>query len=147
MFVVKIEHYQEKYELAKATGKPIRSEPHVIDRYKMRLKIDLNGYLHYGGTHMSIFLHLMKGEYDDYNQWPFNKPVSFIIVHSEDINRYYKRTLKSHLTNSERLTFFEKPERDFDKGYGYLEFITLEQLHGGGYIKNDTLTLRCELGF
>ena len=89
----------------------------------------------------------MKGEYDDYNQWPFIKPVSFIIVHPEDINRCYKRTLKSHSTNSERLTFFEKPERDFDKGYGFLEFITLEQLNGGDYIQNDTLTLRCELGF
>ena len=39
--------------------------------YKMCLTIHLNGYEKARGTHVSVYVHMMSGEFDDHLQWPF----------------------------------------------------------------------------
>ena len=95
---------------------------------------------------MSVALCLMKGDHDKYNQWPFSKPVSFIIIHPDDNNRNYKKTLTRHLTHSEGFPNFKRPLCD-NGGHGFKNFISVQQLNEGGYVKQETLILRCELRF
>ena len=121
---------------------PRHSEPHIIGGYKMRLSVCI------GKTYMSVALSLMKGEHDDHNQWPFCKPVSFRIIHPNDNNRYYKKTLTRHLSNSKEFPGFQKPvQSDYGIEHGFDNFITVEELHEGGYVKHETLVLSCELRF
>ena len=117
------------------------SEPHIIDRYKMSL------YIYRNNNYISVALCLMTGDHDEYNQWPFSKPVSFIIIHPDDNNRSYKKTLTRHLSHSEEFPRFRKPETDISKGHGFDDFITISKLNEGGYVKQETLVLRCELRF
>ena len=60
-------------------------EQHKIDRdswfsppfythpqgYKMGLRVDANGSGNGTGTHVSVYAHLMQGEFDDHLKWPF----------------------------------------------------------------------------
>ena len=39
--------------------------------YKMCLMVHPNGYQEVRGTHVSIYIHVMSGEFDDHLQWPF----------------------------------------------------------------------------
>ena len=39
--------------------------------YKMCLGVDANGYDDGKGSHVSVFVYMMKGEYDDSLKWPF----------------------------------------------------------------------------
>ena len=39
--------------------------------YKMCLSIDANGIGCGEGTHLSVFMYLMRGEFDDQLKWPF----------------------------------------------------------------------------
>ena len=39
--------------------------------YKMCLTMHLNGYKQARGTHISVYVHMMSGEFDDHLQWPF----------------------------------------------------------------------------
>lgn len=106
----------------------------------MRLRISRRDFW------MSVALCLMKGDHDEYNQWPFSKPVSFIIIHPDDTNRNYKKTFTRHLTHPEAFPNFEKPE-DHNLGHGFGNFISLMKLDNSGYVKQETLILRCELRF
>ena len=88
------------------------SEPHIIDRYKMSL------YICCGRYSVSVAFCLMTGGHDEYNQWPFSKPVFFIIIQPDDNNRNYKKTLT--------------------RRHGFDNFITIKKPNEGGYVKQET---------
>ena len=91
------------------------SEPHIIDRYKMSL------YICCGRYSVSVAFCLMTGGHDEYNQWPFSKPVFLIIIQPDDNNRNYKKTLT--------------------RRHGFDNFITIKKPNEGGYVKQETLIL------
>ena len=47
-----------------------------LEGYKMCLNVEANGYGHGAGTHVSVFLWLMKGEHDDKLKWPFQGDIT-----------------------------------------------------------------------
>ena len=48
--------------------------------YKMRLRVDANGTGSGEGTHVSVFVQLIEGEYDDNLPWPFRGAITFQLV-------------------------------------------------------------------
>ena len=48
--------------------------------YKVRLSLYPNGVKSGKNTHLSLFLVLMKGEYDPILAWPFHKKLIFILI-------------------------------------------------------------------
>ena len=51
-----------------------------IGGYKMCLGVDANGVLSAAGTHVTVGVYLMRGEYDDNLVWPFRGDVTFHLV-------------------------------------------------------------------
>ena len=141
---MKIENFEEKMELERSTGKPVFSEPHIIDCYKLRLEIYLNGQCTAKGTHLSIFFHLMKGHFDDCLSWPFTKPIKLSLMHPKNKKNYEKII---EIPNYDDFDSFQKPDNDdADDSIGYREFISHESLYANGYLKEDNLFIRCEIG-
>ena len=52
---------------------PFYTHPHG---YKMCLRVDAKGWGNGRDTHVSVFVHLMRGEYDDHLEWPFRGEVT-----------------------------------------------------------------------
>lgn len=48
--------------------------------YKMCLEVYTNGWAEGKGTHISVYVHLMRGEFDDHLKWPFRGDI-FIQLH------------------------------------------------------------------
>ena len=48
-----------------------------IGGYKMCLRVDANGHSSSTGTHVSLFVYLMRGEYDNDLLWPFRGCITF----------------------------------------------------------------------
>ena len=71
-FKWRITSYGEALRKAK-TGEEIRLESSTFDScgYKFKLLLYPNGYAEGNNTHLSIFLVIMKGEYDAMLTWPF----------------------------------------------------------------------------
>lgn len=141
---MKIENYNRKLEEEKTTGGNLFSDPHMIQGFKMRLLIYLNGCGGGEGTHLSLFFQLMKGELDDILKWPFNKTIHFVLIHQDNKNECFKLSI----TDTEKATttaYFRKPVTDFNIGFGYIRFISHERLHAGGFIKNDSLYIGCTI--
>ena len=141
---MKIENYDRKFEQAKATGEVIHSDPHWIYCFKMRLLIYLNGNIDAKGTHMSVSFQLMKGELDDFIKWPFNKLITFVLIHQDDKNKCFSSTSSAALKNNRfSREFFKQPVTDKNKPHECKWFIALTKLHADGFIKNDTIYIRC----
>lgn len=136
-----IETYYEKFREALANGISLYSDPHIISGYKMRLQVSLNGQGDGEGTHMSVFFQLMKGKLDDYLKWPFDKLIDFVLIHQDDQSKYV--TAKVETDKFKEIKSFQKPVNYCNKGWGYAKFVSLKELHDGGFIKGDILYIRC----
>ena len=106
--------------------------------YKMCLSVYPNGTLHGRGTHVSVYLHLMRGEYDSYVRWPLLGGFEFeFINHNGPLNLGHKLNVSSPLN---RLT-----NCDISGGYGLAQCLPhsfLEMKKKRQYIKDDCLHIR-----
>ena len=144
---MKIENYNRKLEEEKATGGKLWSDPHIIQGFKMKLEIYLNGIKESKGTHLSVYWRLMKGELDDCLDWPFDKTITFVLIHQDDKNKCYKMSMSRDFKNKAKSSeCYQKPVTDCNAGWGYSYFISHEKLHTDGFIKNDRLYIRCIIG-
>ena len=139
---MKIENINRQLEEAKTSGQSICSDPHLICGFKMRSKVFLNGNGIGKGTHMSVFLQLMKGKFDDCMGWPFDKLATFVLIHQDDKKKCYRRSFNDTQKQKDTWTSFQKPVTDVNTAVGLQDYITLEKLRADGFIKNDILYIR-----
>ena len=111
--------------------------------YKMCLRVDANGSGNGKNSHVSVFLYMMRGEYDESLQWPFQGDIAVQLLnqvgdgehHTKvipvtdsvvDINKYFKRVVSDERSNH---------------GWGLQTFIYHSNLLPCNYLKNDCLKL------
>ncbi|XP_042310390.1 TNF receptor-associated factor 1-like [Sceloporus undulatus] len=107
--------------------------------YKVCLKLFLNGDGTGTGTHISLFLVLMKGEYDFLLKWPFRHKVTLSLLDQE--NKHHISTSFRPLESS---SSFQRPVSETNVASGLPEFCPLNLLHCSrtSYIHNDTLAIQ-----
>ena len=106
-----------------------------LEGYKMCLKVYANGYDKGKGTHVSVFVFLMRGEYDDLLKWPFRGDVTIQLKKTDP--PHYKEIL--HLNDNTPNKCVCKPTRERNLGRGYGQYISHANLYAGGYLKDDKL--------
>ncbi|XP_065070864.1 TNF receptor-associated factor 6-like isoform X2 [Rhopilema esculentum] len=139
-FIWKINNFDKLFQQAKSNEVPaIHSVPFYtgIPGYKMCLRINLNGVDSGASTHVSMFIHLMQGEFDSILQWPFPGQIKLMAVdQSEEEQVHVTETLLSR----PNLQAFIRPRTPRNhKGYGYVEMISHIVLHSREYIKNNSM--------
>ena len=119
----------------------IYSPPFYTGRngYKMCIRAYLNGDGSGEGTHLSIFLVLMKGEYDPLLWWPFEPKVCFILV-DQQRKKHLVHTFKPILESSS----FQRPKTDMNVASGYPKFAELSVLDSTkySYVKEDVIYIK-----
>ena len=93
--------------------------------YRMCLMVDANGQGTWKGTHVTVAVHLMRGEFDDLLKWPFCGEVTIQL----------KKTDPPH---HQLIIQLDAEERN-DDGWGYHKYISHAYLYAGGYLKDDKL--------
>ena len=59
--------------------------------YKICLRVDANGFSRGKGTHISVYVHFMRGEFDNSLKWPFRGVILYQLlgqVNGEDHKTY-----------------------------------------------------------
>ena len=71
-----------KFELYKGANAEWYSDPFYTHPrgYKLCVRIDANGHKKQHGTHVSLFICLMRGEYDDELSWPFRGEIAIELL-------------------------------------------------------------------
>ena len=107
--------------------------------YKMCLKIFPNGNGVGQDTHVSVFIYLMRGEFDIHLKWPFQGSIVVRLLNQNDSKKYIQH--KIHF--SERVLTQGGGAQVTDanmasSGFGSPKFISHDEL-APNYLKNDTL--------
>jgi hypothetical protein len=113
--------------------------------YRICIRANLNGVDSARGTHLSIFVHFMQGEFDDILEWPFSGRIMLSVLDQNptcELRSHVVETLVAKPT----LAAFQRPNTPRNhKGFGYMEFLPLSVLNNSTYIRNDTLIIKAHI--
>lgn len=134
----KIDNFEHRYQQAligKTTA--LHSAPSFTEKYgyKFCARLYLNGDGMGKGKYMSLFFVLMKSEFDNLLQWPFERNVSFTLLNQENSDHNIKETFHTEANSSS----FKKPIKQMNIASGCPFFVAQDKLKkaGSGFIKDD----------
>ena len=112
--------------------------------YKMCLRVDAGGNGDGKDTHVSVFLHLMKGPYDDEleqsGHWPLRGKFKIEILDQINFdNHAYSLTFNSDVTRNISDRVIEKFRNKAPDTWGYSQFISHKAILDSNYLKHDSL--------
>ena len=133
------------FEKYRKTGDEWYSPPFYshIGGYKMCLRVDANGCGDSEATHVSVYVNLMRGEYDDQLKWPFRGGITIQLLNqSRDEGHWEKSVDFDDRADDEVAGRVVGQERA--AGFGYDQFIAHTELitQWKEYLKNDCLKFR-----
>ncbi|KFW00209.1 TNF receptor-associated factor 2, partial [Eurypyga helias] len=108
--------------------------------YKVCLRVYLNGDGTGKGTHLSLFIVVMKGDYDALLPWPFRHKVTFMLL-DQNNREHIIDAFRPDLASAS----FQRPVNDMNVASGCPMFLPLSKLQSPkyAYVKEDTLFLKC----
>ena len=149
-FLWRIDSFSEILEEAKNGGEDkIYSDPLYTKTETETFGYKLRFFIHPGGsgdgknTHLSVFMVVMKGEYDAILRWPFNKKVKITLIDQQDDPDQRENVTREIIGND--FPNLARPEREQNNGFGYNSFISYLELYSRRYIVDDTLFLQVEI--
>ncbi|XP_056134707.1 TNF receptor-associated factor 6 [Lampris incognitus] len=93
-------------------------------------------------NYISLFVHTMQGAFDGQLSWPFQGTIRLAILDQGPEGDHHMELMET----KPDLQAFQKPTIQRNpKGFGYVTFLHLQQLHQRAYVKDDTLLVRCEV--
>ena len=116
------------------------------EEYKMCLGVHAYGFGEGAGTHMSVFVHLMRGEHDDRLEWPFRGRITLQLRNQKMDQSHVETTVDfsdkvSALGYGDRVT-----EQEYGGGWGNIKFISHSAVESTSkttqYLHNDCLVFR-----
>ena len=113
--------------------------------YKMRLLVDANGDDKGAGTHVSVYVQIIQGEYDDTLTWPYTGTVTFEIINWKDDRDHIKRRVDYSQESIIADGCGNKPTgEENDNSWGYSKALSHNKLYGSNsqYVNNDILCIR-----
>ena len=110
--------------------------------YKLCLRVTANGQGSGKGTHITVAVHLMKGEFDNQLEWPFRGDITIQLLNQqEDKKEHCTRTISraEAVRGSEKAGASEK----FISAWGISQFKSHGEVYQK-YLKNDSLKFQVE---
>ena len=112
--------------------------------YKMQLVVFANGNGKRKGTHVSVFVNLMKGINDEILKWPFAGDISIHILNWREDNGHVKKIIHFNDKASSKCHSKVIEGERAPSGFGRFDYITLSELDynhrkNTEYISSNTL--------
>ena len=107
--------------------------------YRMQLSVSIHGDGAGKGTHMSVFLSLMKGEFDNQLKWPFRGSVTIQLLNQQADTEHYTECI-TYGGAPDQVADRVMDERRLAKSWGKMKFIAHESVLPK-FVKDDSLKL------
>ncbi|XP_014679735.1 PREDICTED: TNF receptor-associated factor 4-like [Priapulus caudatus] len=127
------------------SGGEVRSAPFYTHRYGYKLAASVfpNGNGCGDGTHLSVYMRLVPGEYDSLLEWPFMQTVSFTLFDQTECAEKRADVTESFAPEP-GWRHFQRPSRDDcdNLGFGFPTFVSHSALKKRSYAKDDVVFIR-----
>ena len=117
---------------------PFRTSPHG---YCMCICAYLNGDGSGKGTHISMFLVLMKSEHDNLLKWPFERLVTLELINQE--NR--AQSISETFMPDKHSPSFQQPKSEMNVTSGFPRFVPHNVLCDQKFTNGDAIYIRCKI--
>lgn len=143
----KVTDWQAKMNEAQSKdGLELVSPPFFTSHYgyKLQASMFLNGNGPGEGTHMSVYIKVLPGEYDALLKWPFAHSITFTLF-EQGPNGGQGGVAESFVPDPSWENF-QRPSKAPDSlGFGFPRFISHENLSKRPFVKEDTMFLRIKV--
>ena len=138
-------------ECTKSKGLELVSKPFYSSPggYKLQASLFLTGNGSGEGSHLSVYIKILPGEYDCILKWPFKQTVSFTLMDQNQDRNAAVNVMESFIPDPTWPNFACPPVQNKGAteevdvlGFGFPRFLSHEMLYQRQYIKNDTLYLK-----
>lgn len=134
------------YQRRKDAGAPLTSPPFYTSRsgYKLSARTNPDGDGTARGTHLSLYIMVMRGDFDSLLPWPFHQSVTLTVLDQSGSRNHISCSFTPD-TNKES---FRRPTADSDTALGFSHFISHTDLEGprnAVYIRDDTLFIKIKV--
>ena len=144
-FTWRIDGFSEVLRKAKnRVETSIDSSPFYRYGYKCKLNVSPNGQGFAENTHLTVFLIIMKGEYDASLTWPFHKKVTFTLIDQKENANDRKNIVRSFTSDSKRKSF-ERPVKEQNVGWGLDKFVSHKELQKRCYTVDDAIFIQVHI--
>uniref|UniRef100_A0A673KYU1 TNF receptor-associated factor n=1 Tax=Sinocyclocheilus rhinocerous TaxID=307959 RepID=A0A673KYU1_9TELE len=130
----------------KEAGTPLNSTPFYTSRsgYKLSVRAYLGGDSSGRGTHLSLYITIMRGDFDSLLSWPFRQNITLTLLDQSGSRNHQSNTFTPD-TNSDS---FHRPTSDANVATGFPRFILhgdLEAPRNAVYVRDDTLFIKVKV--
>lgn len=143
----KITDWSAKMAEAKSKdGLELVSPPFFTSQYgyKLQASMFLNGNGPGEGTHVSVYIKVLPGEYDALLKWPFSHSITFTLFEQGVPNG--QGGVAESFVPDPSWENFQRPSLEPDQlGFGFPRFISHELLNRRPFVKEDTVFLRVKV--
>uniref|UniRef100_T1IS09 MATH domain-containing protein n=1 Tax=Strigamia maritima TaxID=126957 RepID=T1IS09_STRMM len=147
-YVWKVENFAQLqcYTKSAGTEEIVYSDPFYTSEfgYKIRLRLYPNGNGAGKGTHLYVFLQVMKGPHDAILNWPIVWTEKLSILDQLNHKDHHSVTVDSDLIQFKDC--YDKPVEEYNRSVGCPLFISLDQLKPL-YLVDDTIFVKLDLSF
>jgi len=148
-FIWKVTNFKQLFEAARSSEDEVAllSQPFYTSQYgyKLRLKIYLDGRDRGKGTHLSLYLIIMKGEYDGLLDWPFDQKITFYLLDQSEERKHKVHQLSPNRSLPNVKAVFNRPTMKENLGIGNPSFVSHEIIDQNEYIRDDSFFIKCEV--
>ncbi|XP_057295135.1 TNF receptor-associated factor 4-like isoform X2 [Hydractinia symbiolongicarpus] len=143
----RIDEYGRKFKEAKSGNTTtLFSPPFNTSKHGYRLcaSLCLNGDGKGKGTHISAFISILRGAYDNLLKWPFSYRVTFYLLDQNSdpsLRKHIKFSIKPNPC-ADNEPFLGQPKMEKNASFGGAKFAKHEDAESRTYIKDDTIFLK-----
>ena len=134
-----------EYSKRKQFNNQYFSPPFTTSSHGYNLCLNANGAGSGKGSHLSIFVVIMKGQHDDHLQWPFTGTMTIELINWLEDKRHHKITRSIGANNK----FFRVTEGEYGNNFGTPRFISQPSLSLNStntqYLYKDCIHIRVQV--
>ncbi|CAF3302025.1 unnamed protein product [Rotaria socialis] len=148
-YLWRIDNIQQLFRNAKNSSQPlfIVSPSFYTSKYgyRLSLKLYLNGDKTTQDKYLSLYVTMMRGEYDSLLDWPFKYPITLCLYDRSAQKDHVVHTVTPDLDSES----FKQPKMDANKSGGIPEFCPLWRIFNKefGYVQQDTMYVKAFVDF
>lgn len=154
VLIWKLSDYTRKLQEAKLrSNHEFFSPPFYTHRYGYKLQVSafLNGNGSGEGSHLSVYIRVLPGEYDNLLEWPFSYKVTFSILDQSDPSLSKPQHITETFNPDPNWKNFQKPSSSRNSldestlGFGYPKFISHEEIKKRNYIRDNCIFVKASI--
>lgn len=113
--------------------------------YKLQASLFLNGNGPGEGTHMSVYIKVLPGEYDALLKWPFQHSVTFTLFEQGTESGSQGGVAESFVPDPSWANFQRPSSQPDSLGFGFPRFVSHELMGRRAFVRDDTCFLRVKV--